>query len=155
MDRNYHMKSAIANRPAAVPGPVIRSKGPRSGSFRQSSGGMGLSALNRSNSQRGSMNDHFIKQNINSVKNKLPPGKQKHSQQVDFSHQNESDFLLNRIQERKVETNATNLNSAALQDHFMKNLKLGNIDPFKKKMVGAPRPPRQNINRPAQSSHGG
>ena len=37
----------------------------------------------------------------------------------------------------------------------MKNYKLGNIDPFKKKMVGAPRPPRLNINRqPTTNSNG-
>ena len=40
------------------------------------------------------------------------------------------------------------MNSAAFQDHFMKNMKLDNLDPFKKKMnkgSGA-RPPRAAIN---------
>ncbi len=68
-------------------------------------------------------------------------------------------MLINRIEESNINTDQTNLNSAAIQDHFMKNFKLGSIDPFKKKKVfggisvaSAARPPRATNQVPTQLS---
>ena len=96
LDRHFHMKNAIGNRPAAKPGPVLRSKGPRSGSLRQSGNAPSNPGLFRSNSQRG-QNDHFIKQNINQYKNK-PAAKPTTQSNFGYNnHKHESDFLLGRI----------------------------------------------------------
>ena len=48
-----------------------------------------------------------------------------------------SDQILDQINQRKVDRQQSAINSAALQDHIMKNFKLKDLDPFKKL------PPRQ------------
>jgi hypothetical protein len=50
-----------------------------------------------------------------------------------------SDQILDQINQRKVDRQQSAINSAALQDHIMKNFKLKDLDPFKKL------PPRQPL----------
>ena len=53
----------------------------------------------------------------------------------------QNDLILNNGA-TNVNTKHENVNSAAFQDHFMKNLKLGSLDPFKKKNPLGGVPPR-------------
>lgn len=79
---------------------------------------------------------------------------------IEQEFKTESDVLLGRIADNQTNLQSnlhqTNLNSAAIQDHFMKNFKLGNLDPFKRKkpgIGGAYRPPLPNnrLGNPASS----
>jgi len=113
LDRNYHMKNAIANRQAraAKPGPVLKAGGGyRSGSQRHSAnrmGAMGRGRGSNSLSRQNSQQNHFIKQNINQIK-KLEEKKQNQAphhisqSQMNLHHieqefKTESDVLLGRI----------------------------------------------------------
>lgn len=46
-----------------------------------------------------------------------------------------SDMILDQLNHRKLDRQQASINSAAIQDHIMKNFNLGNLDPFKKKPI--------------------